>query len=161
MTMRYVWVSLLLLPVYLALTANLEVSNIMAGGLISLGVAALLRPAANPIGLRRLPGALLALIQYLALLLIELIVSGLQVARIVLSPSLPIKPGIVAIPSGTDSELATALSAHAISVTPGELVVEIGEDGVMYTHCLDASQPEEVRLAAQRQRRDLLRRIIP
>ena len=159
--MRYLWVTLLLLPIYLALTANLEVSNIIVGGLITLGVTALLRPGANPIGVRRLPGALLALLQYLALLLIELIVSGLQVARIVLSPSLPIKPGIIAIPAGTNSELATALSAHAISVTPGELVVEIGDDGVMYTHCLDASQPEEVRLAAQRQRRDLLRRIIP
>jgi multicomponent Na+:H+ antiporter subunit E len=158
--MRYLWTTILLLPIYLALTANLELSNIITGGLVAFGVAALLRPAINPIGVRQLPGALWALIQYLGLLLIELIVSGLQVARIVLSPSLPIKPGIVAIPAGTDSELATALSAHAISVTPGELVVEIGDDGVMYTHCLDASQPEEVRLAAQQQRRDLLRRII-
>jgi len=158
--MRHGWVILLLLPIYLALTANLELSNIITGGLVTLGVTALLRPVVNPIGVRRLPGALLALVQYLGLLLIELIVSGLQVARIVLSPSLPIKPGIVAIPSGTDSELATTLSAHAISVTPGEIVVEIGDDGMMYTHCLDASQPEEVRLAAQRQRRDLLRRII-
>lgn len=158
--MRYLWTTILLLPIYLALTANLELSNIITGGLVALGVAMLLRPVVNPIGVRQLPGAVWALVQYLGLLLIELIVSGLQVARIVLSPSLPIKPGIVAIPAGTDSELATALSAHAISVTPGELVVEIGDDGVMYTHCLDASQPEEVRLAAQQQRRDLLRRII-
>lgn len=157
--MRHGWVILLLLPIYLALTANLELSNIILGSLIAGSVAALLRPVANPIGLRRLPGALLALSQYLGLLLIELIVSGLQVARIVLSPSLPIQPGIVAVPLGTDSELTTALSAHAISVTPGELVVEIGDDGVMYTHCLDATRPEDARLSAQ-QRRDLLRRII-
>lgn len=157
--MRYVWVTLLLLLIYLALTSNLEVSNIITGGLIVLGVAALLLPGVNPIGVRRFPGAVWALIQYLGLLLIELIVSGLQVARIVLSPSLPIQPGIVAIPAGTDSELATALNAHAISVTPGELVVEIGEDGVMYTHCLDATRPEEARLSAL-QRRDLLCRIV-
>jgi multicomponent Na+:H+ antiporter subunit E len=158
--MRYLWVTLGLLPIYLALTANLEVGNILTGGLIAFGIALLLRPGASPIGVRRLPGALLAVLQYMGLLMIELIGSGLQVARIVLSPSLPIRPGIVAIPSGTDSELATALSAHAISVTPGELVVEIGADGVMYTHCLDAAQAAEARQTAQRQRRDLLCRII-
>ena len=36
--------------------------------------------------------------------------------------------------------MATALSAHAVSLTPGELVVEIDDEGVMYTHCLDASR---------------------
>jgi multicomponent Na+:H+ antiporter subunit E len=90
----------------------------------------------------------------------ELIVSGLQVAHIVLSPSLPIKPGIIAIPSGTDSDLATALSAHAITVTPGELVVEISDDGVMYTHVLDVTMSEAARLNAQEQRRNLLSKIL-
>jgi multicomponent Na+:H+ antiporter subunit E len=158
--MRYLWVMISLLPVYLALTANLEVSNLIVGALLTLFVAVLLPPMQRSINVARLPGALLALLQYIIVLMIELIRSGLQVARIVLSPSLPIRPGIIAIPSGTDSELATALSAHAISVTPGELVVEIDDQGVMYTHCLDASQPEEARLFAQRQRHDLLRRII-
>lgn len=158
--MRYLWVMISLLPVYLALTANLEVSNLIVGALLTLFVAVLLPPMQRSINVARLPGALLALLQYIIVLMIELIRSGLQVARIVLSPALPIRPGIIAIPSGTDSELATALSAHAISVTPGELVVEIDDQGVMYTHCLDASQPEEVRLFAQRQRHDLLRRII-
>ncbi|CAG0929639.1 Na(+)/H(+) antiporter subunit E [Thermoflexales bacterium] len=158
--MRYLWVMISLLPVYLALTANLEVSNLIVGALLTLFVAVLLPPMQRSINVARLPGALLALLQYIIVLMIELIRSGLQVARIVLSPSLPIRPGIIAIPSGTNSELATALSAHAISVTPGELVVEIDDQGVMYTHCLDASQPEEARLFAQRQRHDLLRRII-
>jgi multicomponent Na+:H+ antiporter subunit E len=93
-------------------------------------------------------------------LLKDLLVSGLQVAHIVLSPSLPIKPGIIAIPAGTDSELATALSAHSISVTPGEVVVEISDDGVMYTHVLDVTQSNEARLSAQERRRDLFSRML-
>jgi multicomponent Na+:H+ antiporter subunit E len=81
---------------------------------------------------------LLATVQYIFILLVDIMRNGLQVARIVLTPSLPIKPGIITIPSHCDTELGTALTAHAITVSPGELVVEVGEDGTMYTHCLDA-----------------------
>lgn len=158
--MHYVRTMILLLIVYLALTASLELSNIVLGALVATLAAVLLRPARPSSGLRQLPAALLALVKYIVVMLWELVVSGLQVAHIVLSPSLPIKPGIIAIPSGTDSELATALSAHSITVTPGELVVEISDDGVMYTHVLDVTQSEAARLYAQEQRRDLLSKIL-
>lgn len=158
--MRYAGMTVLLWILYLALTASLELSNIVLGALVAALAALLLRPVRQPMGLQYLPGAVWALAKYTVILLWELIVSGLQVAHIVLSPSLPIKPGIIAIPSGTDSELATALSAHSISVTPGELVVEISDDGVLYTHVLDVTQSEAARLNAQEQRRDLLSKIL-
>jgi multicomponent Na+:H+ antiporter subunit E len=149
-----------LLILYLALTASLELSNIALGALVAALAAVLLGPARQLSSLRQLPTALLALAKYIVIMLWELIVSGLQVARIVLSPSLPIKPGIVMIPSGTDSELALALSTHAVAVTPGELVVEISDDGMLYTHVLDVTHSEEARLKAQEQRRDLLSKIL-
>jgi multicomponent Na+:H+ antiporter subunit E len=158
--MHYVRTMILSLIVYLALTASLELGNVVLGVLVATLAAVLLRPARQPPGLRQLPGALLALVKYTVVMLWELIVSGLQVAHIVLSPSLPIKPGIIAIPSGTDSDLATALSAHSITVTPGELVVEISDDGVMYTHVLDVTMSEAARLNAQEQRRNLLSKIL-
>jgi multicomponent Na+:H+ antiporter subunit E len=65
------------------------------------------------------------------------------------------------IPSGCDSELATALSAHAITLAPGEMVVEIGEGGIMYTHTLDVTQAAEYVAEAQQLRRELLRKIFP
>ena len=37
----------------------------------------------------------------------------------------------------TDEAWITTVSAEAITLTPGELVVEIGEDGTLYTHTLD------------------------
>jgi multicomponent Na+:H+ antiporter subunit E len=150
----------LMLILYLALTASLELGNIVLGVLVAAVAALLVHPARQPSSLQALPGALWALAKYTAILLGELIVSGLQVAHIVLSPSLPIKPGIIAIPAGTDSELATALSAHSITVTPGEMVVEISDDGVMYTHVLDVTQSEAARLNAQEQRRKLLSKIL-
>jgi multicomponent Na+:H+ antiporter subunit E len=147
--------------VYLALTANLELSNLILGLLIAAGLTRLLRPPRGSFELRRLPVALLALGRYLFVVAWDAIKSGLVAARLVLDPALPVKPGIVAIPSGCDSELATALSAHAITLAPGEMVVEIGEGGVMYTHTLDATQAADYVAEAQSLRSDLLRKIFP
>lgn len=145
--------------VYWLLTANLQLNNLVVGLLLGSAATLLVRPTQQWITWQRLPTALLAMLQYVAVLLVDLARSGVQVTRIVLSPALPIRPGIVAIPSGGESELATALSAHAITVTPGEMVVEIGADGVMYTHCLDVVEAAQQLDRAQQMRRALLQRI--
>ncbi|WP_420643154.1 Na+/H+ antiporter subunit E [Candidatus Leptofilum sp.] len=144
---------------YMLLTGNWAINNIITGLVLAGLVALLVRPVKRPFTWHRLPDALLASGIYLLRLLWDLLLSGLQVARIVLTPSLPIKPGIVAIPSECESDLGVALSAHAITLTPGEMVVEIDDEGIMYTHMLDASNPDEHVEAAQRTRRDLLSRI--
>lgn len=144
---------------YLLLTGNWALNNILTGLVLAGLVALLVRPVKRPFAWKRLPDALLASVIYLVRLLWDLLISGLQVARIVLSSSLPIKPGIVAIPAKCESDWGVALSAHAITLTPGEMVVEIDDDGVMYTHMLDASNPDEQVEAAQTIRRNLLSRI--
>jgi multicomponent Na+:H+ antiporter subunit E len=158
--MSRVSIIVLLWIVYLALTANLEFSNLVVGLIIAAGVAALIRPAPRAFDARRLPATLLALARYLLFVFVDLIQSGLNVARLVLTPALPIRPGLIAIPGQTDNEIAAALSAHAITITPGQMVVEMGEDGVLYTHCLDAGAPEAVVAAAQKTRRELLEKIL-
>jgi multicomponent Na+:H+ antiporter subunit E len=156
-----IWLIVGLWLMYLALTANLELSNLILGLAIATGLVALLRPPSGKIELRRLPVALLALGRYLFVVAYDAIRSGLVAARIVLDPALPVKPGIVEIASGCDSELATALSAHAITLAPGEMVIEIDEGGLMYTHTLDATQASEYVAEAQDLRRELLRKIFP
>jgi len=144
---------------YLAMTANLEFSNLVFGFLIAVGLTWLFRPAPRKIKIQRLPTAVLALLKYILVLLVDMVKSGIWTARLLLDPDLPIKPGIIAIPSNCESELATALSAHAITLAPGELVIEIDTDGVMYTHTLDATRSAEYITEAQELRRDLLRKI--
>jgi multisubunit Na+/H+ antiporter MnhE subunit len=156
-----IWMIVGLWLVYLALTSNLEPSNLVVGLLVAAGLTALLRPPRGASDLRRLPAALLALGRYLLVVVVDAIKSGLMAARLVIDPALPVKPGIITIPSGCDSELATALSAHAITLAPGEMVVEIGEGGVMYTHALDATHAAEYVAEAQQLRRELLRKIFP
>jgi multicomponent Na+:H+ antiporter subunit E len=150
---------LILLVIYLALTGNLQASNIVLGLLVAAVATLLLRPQPSGMDLRRLPAALWATVRYLAILAADVVKSGVGVARIVLDPALPIRPGIIAIPSGCSSELGAALSAHALSITPGELVVGMDKEGVMYTHCLDATHSAEYAAEAQAMRRDLLSKI--
>ena len=151
-----IWMVLGLWLMYLALTANLEASNLVLGLLIASSLTLLMQPRRGRIDLRRLPRAVLALGQYVLIVMYDAIMSGLAMARIILDPALPIKPGIIAIPSGCSSELATALSAHAITLAPGEMVIEISDDGVMYTHAIDITHAADYIADAQRLRRDLL-----
>jgi multicomponent Na+:H+ antiporter subunit E len=108
---------------------------------------------------RRLPSSAFALVRYLVKLIYDVITSGIQLARIVLDPALPIKPGIVSIPSECETEMGTALSAHAITLAPGEMVIEIDDKGVMYTSCLDTTNSEKYVEDAQKIRKDLLQKI--
>jgi multicomponent Na+:H+ antiporter subunit E len=157
--LAYLRLALICWLIYLAITANLELSNLIVGLLIGIAIAAVLRPVSQPLPLGRLPGALFNLARYTVWLGIDIIRNGIRVARIVLDPRLPIRPGIIAIPSGMKTELGVALSAHAITVTPGEQVVEIGDDGTMYTHCLDVVSSAAGAEEAQRKRRAMLESI--
>ncbi|MCO6453171.1 MAG: Na+/H+ antiporter subunit E [Caldilineales bacterium] len=144
---------------YVLLTGNWQISNIIIGLLIGLIIIALLRPPKGSLEWRNIPRTILALAAYVFIMIRDVILSGLQVARLVLDPKLPIRPGIIAIPSQCESELATALSAHAITLAPGEMVIEIDENGVMYTHTLDITKAEAYVNEAQRLRSDLLGKI--
>jgi multicomponent Na+:H+ antiporter subunit E len=157
--MHYLTVILLLLFVYLEISSILELGNVVLGLLIVIGVTILIRPRRKTFEWGRLPSSIWALVKYLAILTYDLLKSGIQITRIVLRPKMRLRPGIVAIPAGCKSELGTALSAHAITLTPGELVVEMDEKGIMYTHTLDTTDAEKKVAAAQQMRRDLLEKI--
>ena len=158
--MRYLPFVLFLTLIYLLLTSNLEWLNIIAGVVIAIGITLLLRPQIKSVSWQRAPRAILAMIQYLGILIYDIFKGGIMVARSVWSRNLKIQPSIIAIPSGCESELASALSAHAISIAPGELVVEIDTDGVMYTHVLDVTHSAEYQEQAQNMRSELLSKII-
>jgi len=158
--MRYFPFVIFLSTIYLLLSSNLEWLNIFTGVVVAIGITLLLRPQLKPFSWRRAPRALLAMIQYLGIMIYDILKGGIMVAKSVWSRKLDIQPSIIAIPSACDSELATALSAHAISISPGELVVEIDENGVMYTHVLDVTHSGEYQEQAQQMRNELLSKII-
>jgi multicomponent Na+:H+ antiporter subunit E len=116
---------LLLLGLWLLLTAPVSVVELIAGAVVAVVIATL------PTGANRLlhdvrvtPRAVFGAIVYLFVFLYELVKANLDVAGRVLAPSLPIRPGIVRINTHLTSPLARMLLASSITLTPGTITVE-------------------------------------
>lgn len=92
------------------------------------------------------------ILPYWAWLMKEIVVSSLGVSRIVLSPRLPISPRMVrmqALPSG---EVGRVVLGNSITLTPGTLVTDIDEDGLITVHTLTAEGAADL-LASDMNRR--------
>ena len=117
-------------------TAQPTPGNFLLGYLFSMIVVTASGLRGDSVRMRSAPRQIYNLIVYIVFLASEVLVAGVKVSRIVLSPSLPINPGISAVNTQdkSEDELISAISAHGITITPGELVVdfeETSEDGVM------------------------------
>ena len=67
---------------------------------------------------------------YLLWLIREIIWSNLLVARIVLSPRMPLNRQIILTKPKQRSDMATTIYANSITLTPGTVTVDITEDGL-------------------------------
>lgn len=158
--MHILQLSIPLFVVYLALTGNLTLPNLVVGALSAVGISLLMpKMELPPFSLLRLPAFVWASIHYVFVVAWDVIRGAYATARIVLDPKLPLNAGIIAIPSGSKTELGTALSAHAITLSPGEMVIAIDDDGVMYTHCLNIDNSSRFVEEAQAMRKTLLSRM--
>jgi len=87
------------------------------------------------------PRRWIAFIKYVPLFLYYVILANLDVAYRVIHPRLPINPGIVKIKTSLKSEIAQAMLANSITLTPGTLSVDI-KDGDMYIHWIDVKSQD-------------------
>lgn len=90
---------------------------------------------------RATPAAFGAALLYIPYFAKELIKANLSVARIVLSPSLPVHPGIVKVRTRLKSRIGRALLANSITLTPGTLTVEM-EGEWLYIHWVTVDSPK-------------------
>ena len=124
-------------------TAQPAPGNLLLGYLLSVSVLIAAGIRGESIRMRNAPRQLYNLIAYTLYLASEVLSAGLKVSRVILMPSLPINPGISKVNTQdiSENELISAVSAHGITITPGELVVdfeETGEEGVnMIIHSLN------------------------
>ena len=73
----------------------------------------------------------------------ELVLSALRVARILISPKIDLKPGIIAYPLTVDRDFEITMLANLITLTPGTLSVDVSEDRkFLFVHCIDAPDHE-------------------
>ncbi len=87
------------------------------------------------------PKGLLYTIIFLGVFFVELIKSNLDVTRRVLTPSLPINPGIVEVKTKLKSKFARMLLANTITLTPGTLTVEVKDDSY-FIHWIDVESED-------------------
>ena len=78
----------------------------------------------------------------------ELIVSNLQVAHDVVTPTHYSRPGTLAIPLNAKTPDEITLLANVISLTPGTLSLDVSEDRkTLYIHAMFIDDPEKLRRA--------------
>lgn len=82
---------------------------------------------------RATPAAFATAAIYVVYFIKELVKSNLKLAAIVLSPSLPVNPGIVKVRTKLKSRMGRLLLANSITLTPGTLTVELNGEW-LYIH---------------------------
>jgi multicomponent Na+:H+ antiporter subunit E len=82
-----------------------------------------------------------ALLRLVARFLWQSMVAGIDVARRVFDPRLPIKPGYLAYPVRIPDGPRRAAFGALTSLMPGTLPVGTASDGSLVYHCLDLDQP--------------------
>jgi len=132
--MRLLFWTILLFILWLILTANLQIANILIGAAVSFSIALLYTKLfrhkvfefINP----------LWLMVYLFVLLKNLLVSNLQISKRILSRDMKLSPAIVAVKTNLESDWKKLLLANSITLTPGTLTLDIVDD-TLFIHVIE------------------------
>ncbi len=145
---------------WMPLTANFSLDSFGVGYVLSFAILWVLFyggvPAKRP-G-QQLPAQAVAAVLYLLTLFRDIFISAVDVAKRVIDPKMPLAPGIIAVATQVGEESAdtadtlAAASAHGITITPGELVIDFDGSQTMYVHCLDVGASAQVAEANQTRR---------
>jgi len=134
---------------WIALTSVLTIESFVIGYIVGVTLSWLLAQGQvlPPLSFHNIPGRLFIFTLYNIKMAWDILLSGVDVALRVIGIRKP-KPGIIAVPvqHGDEDdplvrEVMAGLSAHSITITPGEMVVDYSDDGeIMYVHALDVDQ---------------------
>jgi multicomponent Na+:H+ antiporter subunit E len=146
---RFLLASLLLTLTWILMAGNLHWQELLTGVLVAMAVAYLSLPRLHLLdGLLPNLGLPWHLLHYLLVFLRALIESNFDMARRVMSPSLPIHPAIIEVHTQLRSPLGRLLLANSITLTPGTLTVEVTED-CLRVHWIDSRSIEELESATR------------
>lgn len=84
------------------------------------------------------------IVTYWVWLIKEIVISSLQVTRIILSPRLRISPRLITVRAVPKSEMARVVLGNSITLTPGTLTTDIDDDGVITVHALTSEGADGV-----------------
>jgi len=140
--MKYLATFASLLIVYLFL-AGFTVEEVIAGSIVSAILTLLL---AKYIDFKidiLLPWKLVKFVFiYIPVFIWKLLLANFDVARRVLSPKIPLNPGIVKIKTGLKGDFGKLTLANSITLTPGTLSIDVEGDS-LYVHTVDVKGKSE------------------
>lgn len=129
--------SLTLFVLWILLTGSAAPDELVLGAVVAV-VVSIATPRIELFqGFILSPYAPIAVVRYLLHFLIALVQANLDMARRVLTPSLPLNPEIVEVETSLESRLGKLLLANSITLTPGTLTVDVIDDRLL-VHWVDA-----------------------
>ncbi len=137
---------------WIVLTTSLGLQELIVGAVVSAFVAVLsykllfYRGIAEKLHPRRLAYA----IAYVPAYIWAEIKAHAVVMYLILHPKMPIKPGIVRVPTKLKTDFGITGLANAITMTPGTLSVEVNEEEPsLYVHWIDVESTEPEKTSAE------------
>ena len=123
---------ILLFLVWVGLTNSLDIQELIVGAVVAFVVAKFFTKDEE----LNLKNTILKYIKFAPIFIKSLIKSNIEVAKIVLSPNLPINTGIVKLKTSLKTNHDKLLLANAITLTPGTITIELDRDD-LYIHVLN------------------------
>jgi multicomponent Na+:H+ antiporter subunit E len=140
--------NLLLAIVWMFLSGALSIGGFFVGIVVGFIGLAFSR---HVIGSGQYVRGVLGVFRLVSVFSYELVVANLQLARDILRPVPPFKPGFVAFDVRDLPPLETVLLANMISLTPGTLTVDSDDDGfTLYIHGVYTQDPAELQRGFRR-----------
>jgi len=128
---------------WLILTANFQVANIFIGLGVSFSIALLYSKMFIHKKVELINPYYLGV--YILILMKNLIISNLQIAKRTLSLDMRLAPEIVAVKTELKSDWKKLLLANSITLTPGTLTLDIKDD-TLYIHIIECRDKENKEL---------------
>jgi len=139
---NYIIMFITLFGIWLLLNNSLAPEILLSGLLISILLPFLFCGNCQVFTYLKLtPKSILYTFMFLLTFLQELVKANLDVARRVITPSLPINPGIVEVKTKLQSKIARVVLADCITLTPGTFTLEVVEDS-LFIHWIDVKSTD-------------------
>lgn len=133
----FFWLWVLLTSVWIAISSSLAIESVVTGTLISAALAYVFaRKFEIWHGISFSPHRLYHFILYTRVFVVEIVRANLNMMRYVYAPRISVNPGVVEVKTALKSPIGRLALANSISLTPGSLVLDVAEDGLVI-HCLD------------------------
>ena len=144
---------------WIAVSGAYDLQHILFGLVLALLVAVFSRDMFIQSGERAIPRlkTVALTLAYIVFLIKEILMSNIAVAKIVLSPNMPISPGIVKFKTPLKKDIFKVFLGNSITLTPGTFTIDIIGD-YYYVHAITTFDPKYYQVGVEEW--DMLNKLI-